>query len=135
MAPPQDQALSSLELYNGVHPLAPLAAITTCRCSSYASELVCPGLLQLASNLLTTPCSCPLHVVMAARGGKAGSLPPQASPGARAVRLGLLLLQEIFEVHAEARTEVLKVAQVSAAASGVHCWLGWSLHLHVAAVE
>jgi hypothetical protein len=33
------------------------------------------------------------------------------------VRLGLLLLQEIFEVHGEARTEVLKVAQVCAAAA------------------
>jgi hypothetical protein len=43
-------------------------------------------------------------------------MPPQAAPAARAVRLGLLLLQEIFEVHAEARTEVLKVAQVGGTA-------------------
>lgn len=83
-----------------------------CRCSCYASELVCPGLLQLASSLITTPGSSPMHIVIAARGGKRGSLPHQASASARAVWLGLLLLQEIFEVHAEARTEVLKVAQV-----------------------
>lgn len=85
-----------------------------CRCSEYASELVCPGLLQLAASLLTTPCSCPMHIVMAARQGKHGSLPPQASAGARAVRLGLLLLQEVFQVHAEARGEVLKACQVCA---------------------
>jgi hypothetical protein len=34
--------------------------------------------------------------------------------------LGLLLLQEIFEMHAEARTEVLKVAPVGGAAAVFH---------------
>jgi hypothetical protein len=39
-------------------------------------------------------------------------LPPQAPAAARAVVLGLQLLQEVFSVHAEARREVLKVVQV-----------------------
>jgi hypothetical protein len=82
------------------------------RCSVYASELVAPGLLQLAATLISTSCSSPLHVVLALKQGS--GLPPQAPSSARAVVLGLLLLQEVFEVHAEARSEVLKVVQVRA---------------------
>lgn len=87
-----------------------LAAPCSHRCSAFASELVCPGLLALATALLATPCSCPLHLVLALQ---SGALPPQASAGARAVHLGLQLLQGVFERHAEARGEVLKVCQVS----------------------
>ena len=90
-----------------------------CRCSSYASELVAPGLLQLADTLISTKCSAPLHVVLAMKQqGRACSLPSQAPAAARAVVLGLQLLQEVFAVHAEARGEVLKVVQVGSTA---HC--------------
>lgn len=86
-----------------------------CRCSSYASELVAPGLLQLADVLISTRCSSPLHVVLAMKQqGGACSLPPQAPAAARAVVLGLQLLQEVFAEHQEARGEVLKVVQVRA---------------------
>lgn len=84
-----------------------------CRCSSYASELVAPGLLQLADALISTRCSSPLHVVLAMKQqGGACSLPQQAPAAARAVVLGLQLLQEVFAEHEEARGEVLKVVQV-----------------------
>jgi hypothetical protein len=65
--------------------------------------------------LISIKCSSPLHVVLAMKGqGGIGSLPPQAPASARAVVLGLQLLQEVFAMHAEARGEVLKVVQVSA---------------------
>jgi hypothetical protein len=63
--------------------------------------------------LISIKCSSPLHVVLAMKGqGGIGSLPPQAPASARAVVLGLQLLQEVFAMHAEARGEVLKVVQV-----------------------
>lgn len=89
------------------------------RCSSYASELVAPGLLQLADVLISTRCASPLHVVLAMKQqGGAAAMPPQAPAAARAVVLGLQLLQEVFSVHAEARREVLKVVQVREGTSG-----------------
>lgn len=91
-----------------------------CRSSCYASELVAPGLLQLADALISTRCNSPLHVVLAMKQqGGACSLPPQAPPAARAVVLGLQLLQEVFAVHEEARGEVLKVVQVREHAVGM----------------
>lgn len=82
------------------------------RCSTYASELVVPGLLQLAGQLIGTHCAAPLHVVLAVKQGAGCSgLPPQAPASARAVVLGLQLLLEVFERHAEARAEVLKLTQ------------------------
>lgn len=72
-----------------------------------------PGLMELAGALVSAACSAPLYVVMALKQGDgSASLPPQAPAAARAVVLGLLLLQDVFEVHAEARSEVLKLVQV-----------------------
>jgi hypothetical protein len=71
--------------------------------------------LQLADVLISTRCSSPLHVVLAMKQQGGGcSLPSQAPAAARAVVLGLQLLQEVFAEHQEARGEVLKVVQVRA---------------------
>ena len=80
------------------------------RNSQYASELVCPALVKLATQLLGSHLDQPLHLVMACQPG--GSLPGMASVGVRACHLGMQLLEEVFECHSEARTEVLRLCQV-----------------------
>eukprot|EP00775_Hariotina_reticulata_P011123 gene11123-11277_t len=94
--------------------------LTAVRCSTFASELVCPGLLQLCANLLSSSCNSPLHIVLASR---TGSLPQQASAGTRAIRLGLVVLQEVFERHQEARGEVLKLCQAQLSCSNLNAAL------------
>jgi hypothetical protein len=91
----------------------------TNRHSQFAGELVVPGAVALARQLLACPVASPLHLVMACAadsgapgGAAAGRAPSQAPAGTRAVRLGLLLLGAVFEHHAEARTEVLRSCQV-----------------------
>jgi hypothetical protein len=85
--------------------------------------------MDLAAALIPASCSTPLHLVLALRQPDAGSscssssrdsgsgLPPQAPAAARAAVLGLLLLQEVFAAHAEARGEVLRLVQVSGRAA------------------
>lgn len=54
-------------------------------------------------------------------------MPPQAPPGARAVVLGLQLLQKVFASHEEARGEVLKVVQVREHAVGMRVFGLWDM--------
>ena len=114
------------------------------RQGQFASELVAPGALALGRQLLACPVDCLLQLVLlcggsssdgrnaagaagtsaAAAGGggnNAASTAPAAaaaapaSPGVRAVRLGLDLLAAVFECHPEARDEVLRACQLRAA--------------------
>jgi hypothetical protein len=98
------------------------------RHSQYAGELVAPGALALGRLLLACHVDCPLHLVLAcgegagaaagAAAAAAAGAQGEASPGTRAVRLGLLLLGAIFEHQPEARDEVLRSCQVRGAGCG-----------------
>ncbi|GBF90249.1 hypothetical protein Rsub_03382 [Raphidocelis subcapitata] len=98
------------------------ALLQAIRQSKFAGELVVPGAITLARQLLSCPVTSPLHLVLAcaADGGAVGAaagggrVPSQAPPNTRAVRLGLLLLGCVFEHHAEARDEVLRSCQLGA---------------------
>ncbi len=68
-------------------------------------------MVSLAMQLASSHVDCPLHLVLGCQPGS--GMPAQAPADAKAARLGLRLLEGVFEWHSEARGEVLRVCQVS----------------------